>query len=240
MHGSFMTRLTALVSCLVLFVASPVSAQCLEGRVATERSEGRCCWPGQSWDAEAGQCTGAPQCPEGFAGEGEQCVQLNLGGSEPSPAPPAASPQYAPAQPPQHRGPPRPQPGGTDWEPHQAARSSTETEPIIGLALAGGIIFGTTYLSAALGAAFQLGFCCNGEVGFNFIPVVGPLIFAVVEASKRFPDTVGFAMAMYGASGLAQAASLALMLAGLIVQRPREPRQRWGAELTGDGVRVYW
>jgi len=36
-----------------------------------------CCWPNQDWSAAQNACTGAPQCPTGFAVAGEDCALLD-------------------------------------------------------------------------------------------------------------------------------------------------------------------
>jgi hypothetical protein len=70
-------------------VASVAAAQtCAPGRIASEESAGRCCWPGQTWSAEHARCEGVPTCPAGYGGEGETCVALA--------APPVATPPVAP------------------------------------------------------------------------------------------------------------------------------------------------
>lgn len=239
-----MTRLATLTLALTLLPASFVGAQCLEGRVATEQSGGRCCWPGQTWNDEAARCEGAPQCPDGFGGEGDQCVQLNIGEPAPTypPAQPPASPQqYAPAQ----TAPQRPNyahpvpPNRASWQP---APRPAGTEPIIGLAIAGGVSFGATYIATVIGTAFELMSCCNGEVGFNFIPVVGPVLYVATSSSRAS----GFGITMFTSSAVVQAVTLTLMAAGLIVQRPRRVRRAWQAELIGGpgdagvGGRLYW
>lgn len=48
-----------------------VPAACEEGRV---RTEGRCCWPAQTFSVESGRCEGVPQCPIGLVEHGETCV----------------------------------------------------------------------------------------------------------------------------------------------------------------------
>lgn len=61
-------------------------AACEEGRAASARTAGHCCWPGQSWARDRG-CFGIPAtCPEGSRADGEQCI------AAPVPAPVPAAP----------------------------------------------------------------------------------------------------------------------------------------------------
>lgn len=63
--------ITLTLACLL--AQSTASAQtCADGRVATS---GYCCWPGQTFDANAGRCSGPPRCPAGWSGSGADCVR---------------------------------------------------------------------------------------------------------------------------------------------------------------------
>jgi hypothetical protein len=66
-------RIALAVVVASLAIAAPVRAQddCAEGRV---RTEGFCCWPGQTFSTDARRCEGAPHCPDGTVEHGEQCV----------------------------------------------------------------------------------------------------------------------------------------------------------------------
>lgn len=58
---------------LVISVLPTVAqAQCDEGRVATEQTHGRCCWPEQAF--ESARCSGPPACPATLVAEGDDCV----------------------------------------------------------------------------------------------------------------------------------------------------------------------
>ena len=77
--------------CVLGAVLAPTLAHaqvCMPGLVATDATAGHCCWPGQAWSEYSGRCTGAPACPAGFAGAGNECVSL----SQPS----TVSPAYIP------------------------------------------------------------------------------------------------------------------------------------------------
>lgn len=54
--------------------AGRAQAQCVEGRIESEATAGRCCWPGQTWDAEHARCSGPPTCPAERVAEGDACV----------------------------------------------------------------------------------------------------------------------------------------------------------------------
>jgi len=57
------------------------AAECSEGRVASDATEGHCCWPGQSWSSAEESCVGAPtSCPAGRIAHGARCVVGTPGG----------------------------------------------------------------------------------------------------------------------------------------------------------------
>ena len=51
----------------------PPAQSCEAGRVSVAQSSYQCCWPGQRWDADRGECAGAPTCAEGWARAGTSC-----------------------------------------------------------------------------------------------------------------------------------------------------------------------
>lgn len=117
-----MTRLAASAALALLALAStPVAlAQeaCLEGRVRSTASAGRCCWPGQSWARDLGRCEGPPTCPAGLVEDGDECRAPTGARVAPAPTPggpiirpiePAAPP---PSAPPPSAPPPQPPPSG--------------------------------------------------------------------------------------------------------------------------------
>lgn len=59
-------------------VTAPVLAACAEGRVASETTQGRCCWPRQSFSVEHTRCAGPPLCPPGLVAHGDDCVVPEL------------------------------------------------------------------------------------------------------------------------------------------------------------------
>lgn len=75
-------------------VAAPAEPACREGRV---RTEGRCCWPGQTFSAADHVCSGAPRCPEGLVEHGEACVApVVADDTAPAPASSAVRSRLAP------------------------------------------------------------------------------------------------------------------------------------------------
>jgi hypothetical protein len=76
----------ALVATIMLGAADAAAQDCAEGRVSVD---GYCCWPGQTFDAAAGRCSGPPMCPTGRVASGAECVPV----VEPAaPAAPTAAP----------------------------------------------------------------------------------------------------------------------------------------------------
>ena len=77
------------------FAQAPPMCQAGQQNAGSETAI-HCCWLGQRWDSSRGACTGTPQCPRGWALQGEGCV----GG------PPVSSPAPAPGVPPASTAPP--------------------------------------------------------------------------------------------------------------------------------------
>lgn len=46
---------------------------CPAGRVRSNLTEGRCCWPEQRWAQENDRCAGPPTCPPGYLIDGDDC-----------------------------------------------------------------------------------------------------------------------------------------------------------------------
>ncbi len=207
------------------------SAQCAPGRVANDATGGRCCWPGQSWSEDRDRCEGPPTCPAGMWGEGSDCVA-------------AASPQPA-APPPTFAAPPPAEPRQATFaaaEPR--APSATGTEPIAGLAIAGGVSLGVTYLATVIASAVAMTSCYSGcpEYALNFIPVVGPIVWVALD-SGRYGNT--WTYVFYFPASIIGAVSFTLLLAGVIIQRPVPTYQvGWAPEVTGGpgdlGVGLRW
>lgn len=57
------------------------AAECREGQVRNEDTQGQCCWPGQQWSSTQSTCVGMPTaCPAGHRVVGESCVQFSAKG----------------------------------------------------------------------------------------------------------------------------------------------------------------
>jgi hypothetical protein len=63
-------RATLVVAVLLSFVAGARAQDCAEGRV---RTDGVCCWPGQTFSTASRACEGTPACPSGLAAVGATC-----------------------------------------------------------------------------------------------------------------------------------------------------------------------
>lgn len=59
-----------------LACTSAVAQQtCADGRVRSPSTQGRCCWPGQTWSSQYGRCEGPPDCPTGWVSHGDDCAR---------------------------------------------------------------------------------------------------------------------------------------------------------------------
>jgi hypothetical protein len=72
----------------------PPRVSCIWGQVATEDTDGHCCWPRQVWSKQRQICAGIPACPSGLVAVGEGCVRG-------APLPPLAEDPWS-ALPPAH------------------------------------------------------------------------------------------------------------------------------------------
>lgn len=208
------------------------SAQCAEGRVTTEQTAGRCCWPGQSWNDTAARCQGPPQCPAGWAAEGDSCVQQ--GTAEPGLAPPTAPPgtptpqaaapgQYPPVQAYAPRGygshgqTYAPRPG---WGPPPQPSMHEEEQPIRGLIITGTIMLGVGYVYSVIMGSLLLGATSCGirNSWSMFIPVVGGYVWGAVDSEGCGSDSFGGDAAGIPGAGV-QTIGLALLIIGVLVKR---------------------
>jgi molybdopterin converting factor small subunit len=60
-----------------MWPSSSIAETCEDGKTVSEDTVGHCCWPGQSWSRMKGQCQGKPDCPAGYARDGEDCRSLD-------------------------------------------------------------------------------------------------------------------------------------------------------------------
>jgi hypothetical protein len=183
--------LFAVTCSLGLGYAARAEAQCAEGREASEATAGRCCWPAQSWNAEAGRCEGPPSCPAGRVAEGDTCVvsaQRYAAAGYGAPAPAFAA-AYSPELPPMR----------------------TIKSPIEELIITGGLmaITGFSY-SVIAGSIFLTGGFYNGSPWTMYIPLVGGFIYGAVDGP--YGSALGEGFGIPGA-GL-QVIGLALMIIG--------------------------
>ena len=59
---------------LLVAATSALAAPCLPGQVASDDTDGHCCWPGQGWLKSTGRCIGKPRCPASTVASGEKCI----------------------------------------------------------------------------------------------------------------------------------------------------------------------
>jgi hypothetical protein len=190
----------ALVSALL--AQQPV---CAPGQVAAPKSGGKCCFPGQSWNAKESRCAGKPQCPAGTVASRETCIEaLRANELEPYPGKstpaPQPAPQTAPPPPPAYSqpdvAPPPQQPPPPQYVPQQPPPSGRYEDGVFvppghhlekrprGSMYGTGIgLFGGGFLLSIFSSLFALvdvGFSRNECAQFvaytQWIPLAGPLI----------------------------------------------------------------
>ena len=206
-----------LVALSVLVCPRVASAQeaCSEGRVRTRETRGRCCWPGQAWARDLGRCEGAPTCPDGLAASGDECVAAAASAPEP---PPVITPLLVPvssAAPAPSADPTWPTASGSGpsglLNPHWVEESSDESLVTAGIVLLsigyvdqlvgvigqatsdtrgfqGSIYHYSIYGSAGVVGAFDDYSCRNSIAGSLAVPVLGPIIAAIVQANCGVPQ----------------------------------------------------
>lgn len=211
---------------VTLATSTTVTAQCAEGRVANEQTQGRCCWPGQAWNPETSLCTGAPACPAGRVGQGDDCV-VAAGAGQPvqaqgtAPVPVAPTGYEAQAQ-------PQAQPQPYYQQPVPAAQPAgpvrTEERMRTGLLIPGVIMFGVSYSIALLTGI-------GAEYGYLAIPFAGPFILAgdFVDSGGTGSDGTD-ALGVIGLSawGLVQLGGAVMFILGLTLKQTVEVRADLG------------
>jgi hypothetical protein len=213
------TRLAALLAWLM--APGLVTAQaCAPGRVASEQSAGRCCWPGQTWSVADARCDGVPVCPEGFGGDGNTCVVLDAAVSVDVPPPPvaAAPAEVVPTAPTAPTATALAAPRRIAPEPFEALPREAVSPPVSGpRPLNYNVVGGGLALAlATYGGSLAEGFIWGGETAY-FIPF-GALIGAVQSAAySSVAAATGFAF------GLGQIVGTVLMVAGATFFRRAAP-----------------
>jgi hypothetical protein len=215
-----MRRLLFSIALAAIVVPSLASAQCDEGRVASEATAGRCCWPAQHWNEVAGRCEGPPSCPAGRVAAGDDCAL----------AAPVAAPVVALVEPIERPPTVSPYTG-------RAARIETGTTFDGGLVIAGSVTLGIAYVySLIVGGIFIF------SGGYTaFIPVVGGLVWLAPSLAHGL---------YFGIAGSAvQIVGLITLIVGLVQQVPTyalaERRMRAGLpSITGGpgdaGIGLGW
>ncbi|MFK7991466.1 MAG: hypothetical protein AB8I08_35950 [Sandaracinaceae bacterium] len=187
---------------------APPSPSCAEGREATPRSGGRCCWPGQGWNEQYGRCSGPPVCPANLVADGDDCI------APAAPAPVAVVPPSTAAVvvTPEGRAP-------VSWESFEDERPRGGLAPELtytadeGWMIFGGVAFGAGWaFSIVIGSIGGLASdVCSDLGGYAFIPVVGGLVHAATL--DRCNDTRADAGAFWGPYATSSAAQLAGIIA---------------------------
>lgn len=217
--------------------------RCQEGMAVTKKTAGRCCWPGQAWSEKSNRCDGPPSCPEGWVGSGSGCIKSGdvpalAPGIRPPTTPPssAAPPQPAPRLATESQPAARPSAAPAPV-PAQAPKGGImKRNKVLG---AGIITFAVGYGIALLaGIIVPLAVPeneqnCESCIVYNVIPVVGPWISlglwpqhirvdytgAVEGSSDCDTGTTPFVIAGEAIDGLAQLTGVALIVAGLAIDR---------------------
>ena len=203
---------------------SPGSARaqaCAEGRVASEATAGRCCWPGQVWAPASGTCSGAPACPGPFVAQGDTCVLPASPRAVPEPPPDAVAAPVAGFSP----SPYAPPPG----LPARELELQDEPELSIRHTL---VASGAAGAFATWTATATLSVITVGWSPFHLVPVVGPLIYPAI-----LPSWNATGAWIYGAVSFAlQIASWAQVIVGLVDLRPVRARDRVRLDARGLSV----
>lgn len=172
---------------------------CAAGRVRSEATEGRCCWPGQRWSAPRGRCEGPPSaCPSGYAAEGDACV------AQVSTASPALTPAtWAPQ-------------GGEVASGRARADLETTTTSLVWLQVWGVVMWAIVY-TTTIGVTAGVGGDA-GEIGLSAVPFAGPwLCWSMCDEPDPYvPGLI--------ASGTLQAVSLLMLLVGSVARVEKRTR----------------
>ncbi len=197
-------------------VSTGAAAQgCESGRVASPATQGRCCWPAQTWSAANARCEGPPQCPAGMAGSGDTCVPSVA--SEPqtglaAPLAPAPSTQTA-----------------LSWPLVAADLGSGVVNPRVvrddgdmPLIISGITLAGVGYLAGILTGVFDAlsGGCYYGGCGswpLGFVPVIGGVLAGTVSFSG-YRNSVAWGFALGIPAAVTEAVGITLLLVGLFTR----------------------
>ena len=202
-----------LVASLLLLIAGRAQAQaaCEEGRERSALTEGRCCWPGQTWANELGRCEGPPECPATRVAAGDECVPRAQTVARELAAPAVAWPDA----------------GGAG--PDGIRNAHFESRPDLALTITGATLFGLSWIAAIVMGegylhpynAYHAGEPCGYTTAGNWmdVPVVGPWV--ALGFVRNCPDDyrLTFDTIVPIAVGTLELLGLALLIAGVV---PRE------------------
>jgi len=213
------SALAAAAALVVLGSAGEVAAQCAPGRVVTDATAGRCCWPGQTWDDERARCDGPPACPSGWGATGDECVRV-----ESAPAQPSAATSH-PAAP-----RPAPIPIAATSDGHHYVGFRTVRRPVRGLWLTGVVLLSLAYTyNIVVGAVWLNSSSCDAQSSWaNWIPIAGGFVWAGVADGCGYGSSLGLWMGTPGSA--VQTLGLILLTIGLLT--------RQSAQVPDDGPRL--
>lgn len=213
----------ALCATAVLLVSVNAEAQCARGRLQTEATAGRCCWPGQVWDEEDNRCSGPPDCPAGFGGEGDSCIEeaadsppleeAREAGQEPRGADAEVDDPAEELEWPSSEGPP---PGRLRLNPRlvdQPNWTVLDTGSVVALT---GYAMSAFWTSLYAVGTCEIGWgpCAVDPLALGWLPVLGPFIHAGVVWSDGAGSTRISGVINLVTGGI-QLAGLVLLLIGL-------------------------
>ncbi len=213
-------RITVCAMVLGFVLSNPAlshAQECADGRVSTADTQGRCCWPNQTWSDQLGRCSGPPTCPDGRTASGDDCV---LAGGENVMAPQPPPPGYETQQPPpgyENAPPPNYQQGygGAGYQPVYGAPQGTPHQverPKLGLAITGIVMFAVSYIvPTVIGISIASEPSISDDFYFMAVPLAGPFIMTgLLDNNWPIP--------FYVIDGLLQIAGLTLMVLGLTLK----------------------
>ncbi len=188
--------LACLVATVALAAPTAAEAQCALGREISPDTAGRCCWPAQRWNAEAGRCEGPPRCPEGWVAEGDACLR-----EAPPVAPEVAAPPSrveALGAPPSQAAP-RPYVGLSEEPPPRLQPGDLDSHPDYGFIAAGSVVLALAYIpSAVMGSIFGSWIAGAPVIGAWLWPTMEVFSGLIIGLPLAAVQTVGFILLLVG------------------------------------------
>jgi hypothetical protein len=204
------------VACATITVAGAARAQCAaDHECKGDRicAAGRCLAPLGVGCAKDVDCPGDLVCSDGYCADAATAATPDPGADivaaqAPSPAAPV------------------PVAVTTGGAPLELASEAAPREPIVGLLIAGPVVWGVTWL-ATIAATVPLSDTDGEAIGYSAVPLAGPWI--MIGALDTAPYTPALAV-----SGLLQAGGLTMTILGAAIRRDVEPREAAASALPFD------